>query len=93
MQQTSAGLGHRCFDSDSRLQPALLSGLFAAPSGFHNSFLSFSNSNLFEATATARREEPRLLLFSLFLDSYVARHVPMRKQSNSGNTSKIPIPA
>jgi hypothetical protein len=45
MQRTSAGLGHRCFASDDRFQPALPCGLFAAPSGFHNSILTFQRTN------------------------------------------------
>jgi hypothetical protein len=43
-QRTSAGSGRHCFASDDRFQPALLCGLFAAPSGFHNSFLSFQTA-------------------------------------------------
>ena len=39
VQQASAGLGRHCFASDDWFQPVLLCGLFAAPSGFHNSFL------------------------------------------------------
>jgi len=39
LQRTSAGLGRHCFASDNRFQPVLLCGLFAAPSGFHNSIL------------------------------------------------------
>jgi hypothetical protein len=55
MQRTSAGLGRHCFASDGRFQPALLCGLFAAPSGFHNSFLSFQSAFFLEATATHGR--------------------------------------
>ena len=43
-KRTSAGLGRHPFANDDRFQPALLCGLFAAPSGFHNSILSLSNS-------------------------------------------------
>jgi hypothetical protein len=78
MQRTSAGLGCHCFASDDRFQPALLCGLFAAPSGFHNSFLSFSNSIL---TSRSDCDSPksflqwRFFLFLLFCSfSYSKRH-------------------
>ncbi len=45
MQRTSAGSGHRCFDSENRFPPALPCGLFAAPSGFHNWILTFQRTN------------------------------------------------
>jgi len=63
MQQTSAGLGRHRFASDDRFQPALLCGLFAAPSGFHNSFLSYFKQHSLEATAL---QELRQWRFSLF---------------------------
>ena len=45
MQRTSAGLGRHRFASDDRFQPALLCGLFAAPSGFKNQPLCFQTTS------------------------------------------------
>jgi hypothetical protein len=53
LQRTSAGLGRHCFASDNRFQPVLLCGLFAAPSGFHNSILFFSNSKTLDLQTAA----------------------------------------
>ena len=69
MQRTSAGLGRHCFASDDWFQPGLLCGLFAAPSGFHNSSLSFqttiSNLEAIRLRLTEELWQWRLFLFFL----------------------------
>jgi hypothetical protein len=80
MQRTSAGSGHRRFAGDDRFQPALPCGLFAAPSGFHNSILSFQRTNSYpfkQRLRPVRTIAQPHFLFILFAICHDANYIPL----------------
>lgn len=75
-KRTSAGLGRHCFASDDWFQPVLLCGLFAAPSGFHNSILFlFKQQRCIRSDCRLTEERLQLRLFFSLSPAYFVQDV------------------